>query len=70
MGAATTNDPADAAKGLDTNPWLGRTETCTDQISHNLAVRIAATLGEPTPAPGSAPAAAVALGLFPATRAA
>lgn len=54
MGAVTTNDPANAAKGLDTTPWLGRTETCTDQISHNLAVRIAATLGEPTPAPGGA----------------
>ena len=54
MGAATTNDTADAAEGMDTNPWLGRTETCTDQISHNLAVRIAATLGDPTPPPGGA----------------
>ncbi|WP_449433072.1 FAS1-like dehydratase domain-containing protein [Pseudomonas putida] len=32
--------------------WIGRNETCHDQISHNLVKRIAATLSEPAPAPG------------------
>jgi itaconyl-CoA hydratase/mesaconyl-C4 CoA hydratase len=32
--------------------WIGRSETVHDCISHNLVKRIAATLGEPAPAPG------------------
>ncbi len=32
--------------------WIGRSETVQDCISHNLVKRIAATLGEPAPAPG------------------
>ena len=32
--------------------WIGRTEEAQDQLSHNLLKRIAATLGEPTPANG------------------
>src|SRR5690606_7922298 len=32
--------------------WIGRTEEAQDQLSHNLLKRIAATLGEPTPAAG------------------
>jgi len=33
--------------------WIGRSETVHDCISHNLVKRIAATLGEPAPAPGA-----------------
>ena len=33
--------------------WIGRSETVHDCISHNLVKRIAATLGEPAPAPGT-----------------
>ncbi len=33
--------------------WAGRTETSTDQISHGLARRIGATLGQPVPPPGA-----------------
>ncbi|MDX3904166.1 MAG: MaoC family dehydratase N-terminal domain-containing protein [Pigmentiphaga sp.] len=32
--------------------WVGRAESSHDLISHNLARRIAATLGQPAPAPG------------------
>src|SRR5690606_34680273 len=32
--------------------WIGRTEEAQDHLSHNLLKRIAATLGEPTPAAG------------------
>lgn len=32
--------------------WIGRTEEVHDQLSRNLVMRIAATLGEPTPAHG------------------
>jgi len=39
---------------LDPRAWIGRVEESRDQISHNLVKRIAATLGEPTPAPGEA----------------
>ncbi|MDH2237708.1 MaoC family dehydratase N-terminal domain-containing protein [Pigmentiphaga sp. GD03639] len=34
--------------------WIGRTETSSDQITGNLARRIAATLGQAAPEPGSA----------------
>ncbi|MGE8498644.1 MAG: FAS1-like dehydratase domain-containing protein [Pseudomonas sp.] len=34
--------------------WIGRTEEAHDQLSRNLVKRIAATLGEPTPAHGEA----------------
>ncbi|MEN4826827.1 MaoC family dehydratase N-terminal domain-containing protein [Pseudomonas sp. P39-UII1] len=34
--------------------WVGRSETSHDHISHNLVKRLAATLNEPTPAPGDA----------------
>jgi len=33
--------------------WIGRSQTVHDCISHNLVKRIAATLGEPAPAPGA-----------------
>lgn len=38
----------------DFNTWIGRSETAHDRISHTLVRRIAATLGEPAPAPGEA----------------
>lgn len=34
--------------------WIGRTESSPDQITANLSRRIAATLGQPAPAPGEA----------------
>ncbi|VCU69960.1 hypothetical protein PIGHUM_02026 [Pigmentiphaga humi] len=43
------NSPA-----ISPSEWEGRTETSADQISHQLARRIAATLGQPAPAPGEA----------------
>ena len=33
--------------------WVGCTESSVDQISHNLARRVAATLGQPAPEPGA-----------------
>jgi len=36
----------------DLTAWIGRTEESHDQLSRNLLKRIAATLGEPTPAHG------------------
>ncbi|MCO6055243.1 MaoC family dehydratase N-terminal domain-containing protein [Pseudomonas sp. MOB-449] len=39
---------------IDLAAWIGRTEESHDQISRNLVIRIAATLGEPTPAHGEA----------------
>ncbi|MNM37287.1 hypothetical protein D3C81_480200 [compost metagenome] len=39
---------------LDLNAWIGRSEICSDRISHNLVKRIAATLNEPDPTPGDA----------------
>ncbi len=39
---------------IDLSAWIGRTEETHDQISRNLVKRIAATLGEPTPAHGEA----------------
>lgn len=38
----------------DLSSWIGRTETTQDRITHNLVQRLAATLGEPAPAPGEA----------------
>ncbi|MBV2207743.1 MAG: MaoC family dehydratase N-terminal domain-containing protein, partial [Pseudomonas sp.] len=38
----------------DTSAWIGRTEEVHDQLSRNLLMRIAATLGEKTPAHGEA----------------
>ncbi|MBX6318619.1 MaoC family dehydratase N-terminal domain-containing protein [Pigmentiphaga sp.] len=34
--------------------WVGHTQTIFDQVSHNLARRMAATLGEAAPEPGAA----------------
>jgi itaconyl-CoA hydratase/mesaconyl-C4 CoA hydratase len=39
---------------VDLNAWIGRSELCSDRISHNLVKRIAATLSEPAPTPGEA----------------
>lgn len=39
---------------VDLSAWIGRTEETHDQISRNLVKRIAATLGERTPAHGGA----------------
>lgn len=38
----------------DISAWIGRTEEVHDQLSRNLLMRIAATLGEKTPAHGEA----------------
>ena len=37
---------------IDLSTWIGRSEEATEQLSHGLVSRIAATFGEPTPAPG------------------
>ncbi|NBF06472.1 transposase [Pseudomonas sp. Fl5BN2] len=39
---------------IDPRTWIGRSQRIDDHLSHNLLARIAATLGQETPAPGQA----------------
>ncbi len=38
----------------DPSAWIGRSQRIDDHLSHNLLARIAATFGQPAPAPGEA----------------
>lgn len=56
MMAAITFVPQDPATMSATDPsaWIGRSQRIDDHLSHNLLARIAATFGQPAPAPGEA----------------